>query len=95
MRALAFVSLALLLNACDHDSIRMFPKYTESQNEWLQSHCRITFIGEVDSGTKLVDFKREHRADIVERLAASESTVQLVAYQCSAAVPEAVARGEK
>jgi hypothetical protein len=95
MRLAMFGTLVALLSGCASEAtIRSFPRFTESQNEWLQSHCRVSFIDEFAVDTKLADAKKNLDADIVERLASSQTAVQLVGYRCSVSVPPEVSKGE-
>ena len=91
-----FALLLPLVCACSHvATVRRFPRFSESQNEWLQSHCRVVFVDEVEGDARLDVTKARLAADVVERLAASESVVQLMAYRCAEPVPPEVARGEE
>ncbi len=94
-RAAAWLPLVALAVACGEPTVAKFPRFTETQNEWLQSHCRITYVGVLSSDTRLADAKAKLHADIVERLASSMTEVQLVAYACPVAVPDEVAKGEE
>jgi hypothetical protein len=76
------------------DTVTHFPRFTETQSEWLQTHCRITAVRTFEGGTPMAEAKLQLHADVVERLAGSVFAVELVGYHCTEPVPDAIARGE-
>jgi hypothetical protein len=77
------------------DSVFKFPRFTEAQSEWLQTHCRVTGVTLYEGQVTMPQAKEKLQADVVERLASSNDEVQLVGYRCPEPVPAEIARGEE